>query len=127
VAGDPGSVSAAVRTSHGRLVAYLNATPHQGAERPRGFAAFRVRLLADDHDEAVHREAAAEGLPFLGGHGSCVIDAYVTRVRHHRYREIACLVVGAHASTVVVAAAVAASWNQFRPLLQQSIAAFTVS
>jgi hypothetical protein len=120
-------VSAAVRTRDGGVVAYLNATPEQGSERPRGFAAFRVHLLAEDHDEAVHEEASAEGLAFLGGRGSCVIDSYVTRIRHHRYREIACLVVGSQAGTVVVAAALTARWNRFRSLLQQAVAAFTVS
>ena len=127
VPGDPGSVSAAVRTGDGGFVAYLNATPQQGAERPHGFAAFRVHLLGEDHDEAVHEEAAAEGLTFGGGPGSCVIDSYVTRARHHRYREIACLVVGSQAGTVVVAAALTTRWNRFRPLLQQAVAAFTVS
>ncbi len=127
VSGDPGSVSAAVRSPTGVYVAYLNATPQQGAERPRGFAAFRVHLLGEDHDEAVHEEASAERVAFQGGRGSCVIDTYVTRVRHRRYREIACLVAGTHAGTVVVAAALTSRWNQFRPWLQQSIAAFTVS
>jgi hypothetical protein len=127
VTGDPGSVSAAVRSPAGLYLAYLNATPQQGAERPHGFAAFRVHLLGEDHDEAVHEEAAAEHVSFQGGRGSCVIDAYVTRMHHRHYREIACLVVGSHASTVVVAAALKSSWDQFRPLLQRSVAAFTVS
>lgn len=127
VTGDAGSVSAAVRSPAGVYVAYLNATPQQGAERPRRFAAFRLRLLGEDHDEALHEEAAAERVAFQGGRGSCVIDAYVTRVRHRRYREIACLVVGSHASTVVVAAALTSRWSQFRPVLQRSVAAFTVS
>jgi hypothetical protein len=127
VPGDPGSVSAAVRTGTGTYLAYLNATPRQGAERPRDFATFRVHLLGEDHDEAVHEEAAEEGLAFRGGRGSCVLDSYVTRVRHRHYREIACLVVGAHASTVVVAAALTTTWGQFRAVLQRSVAAFTVS
>jgi hypothetical protein len=127
VPGDPGSVSAAIRTRDGAYVAYLNVTPQQGDEKPHGFAAFRVHLLGEDHDEAVHEEAAAEDLHVRGGRGSCVIDNYVTRIGHHHYREIACIVAGAHGTSVMVAAATTASWSRLQTLLQRSVAGFTVS
>ena len=93
-AGDPGTASAAVRDATGRIDAYLNITPRQGDERLRGFAAFRVHRLADEHDQSVHLEAAARGSALQGGHRSCVLDDYVTRIGHHHYRELACFVVG---------------------------------
>jgi hypothetical protein len=126
VTGDPGSVSAAVR-SGGRFRAYLNVTPRQGDERAHGFAAFRAHLLGAEHDRSVHREAAAEGLAFRGGTGSCVLDDYVTRIGHHQYREVACLVTGPRGASVVVAAATTREWDRFRPLLRQAVASFTVS
>jgi hypothetical protein len=125
--GDPGSISAAVRSGDGQFRAYLNVTPRQGDERPHGFAAFRTHLLGGEHDRSVHREAAAEGLAFLGATGSCVLDDYVTRIGHHHYREVACLVTGPRAADVVVAAATTREWNRFRPLLRQAVASFAVS
>ena len=127
VGGDPGSVTAAVAAPPGPYVAYLNATPRQGAERPHGFAAFRVHLLSEDHDESVRLEAAGERLPFRGGAGSCVIDRYVTRVGHHHYREIACLVVdGRGAGAVVVAAARTSAWSQYAGQLMTAVSAFSI-
>ena len=125
--GDPGSISAAVRSGTGPLRVYLNVTPQQGDERARGFAAFRVRLLGSEHDRSVHQAAAAEGLRFRGGTGSCVVDDYVTRIGHNHYREIACFVTGAHGASVVVAAATTADWSHFRPVLRQAVNSFAVS
>lgn len=125
--GDAGTVSFAVRTSTGAVRAYLNVTPRQGNERLRGFAAFRVHLLGRDDDQTVHEEAAAEGLMFQGGRGSCVVDNYVTKVGHHRYREIACLVMGQRGAAVVVASATAADWSHFEPQLRRAVASFTIS
>ncbi len=125
--GDPGSATAGLRDAHGLYRAYLNTTPRQGAEQPRGFAAFRVQLLGEDDDEAVHEEARAEHLAFPGGQGSCVIDRYVTRVGHHRYREIACLVVSAAGhGAVVVAAAALPDWSRYRSILRTAVASFSV-
>jgi hypothetical protein len=128
VGADPGSVSAAVEVSPGPYVAYLNATPREGPERLHGFADFRVRLLSDDHDESVRLEAAGERLAFQGGTGSCVIDRYVTRVGHHEYREIACLVVDAHgAGDVVVATALTSRWTRYERQLMTAVRAFSIS
>jgi hypothetical protein len=125
LAGDAGTVSAAVRDTHGKFLAYVNATPRQGDERLKGFGAFRVGLLRHE-DPTVIEDAAREGLAFRGGQGSCVIDHYVTRIDHNRYREVACLAQGRHDSAVVVAAATEATWRQFEPVLRQVIASFTV-
>ena len=65
-------------------------------------------------------------LPFRGGRGSCVIDDYVTRVRGHHFREIACFVQGANASSVVVVAAPIALWSRNGPWLERVIAAYEV-
>jgi hypothetical protein len=125
LAGDAGTVSAAVRDAQGKFLAYVNATPRQGDERLKGFGRFRVGLLRHE-DPTVIEEAATEGLAFRGGRGSCVIDHYVTRINHNRYREVACLVQGPHGSAVVVAAATEATWRQFEPGLRQVIASFAV-
>jgi hypothetical protein len=127
-AGDRGTASAAVRDATGRIHAYLNVTPRQGDERLRGFAAFRVDRLAGEHDQSVHLEAAAEGLALHGGHRSCVLDDYVTRIGHHHYRELACFVVGSRGgAAVVVAAATIADWGHFESQLQRAVASFAVS
>ncbi len=120
IRGDAGTVSFAQRAGTGAVRAYLNVTPRQGKERLHAFAAFRVRLLAADDARAVHKVAAAEGLAFQGGQGSCVIDDYVTRVGRHQYREIACLVTG-HRS------ARRADWSHFESELRQAIASFAIS
>ena len=70
--------------------------------------------------------AAAEGVRFRGGTGSCIIDTYVTRIGGHHYEEIACLVQGQASASVIVAAAPAAMWAQERPLLLRAVAAYLV-
>ncbi|HEV2309341.1 MAG TPA: hypothetical protein VGU73_02365 [Acidimicrobiia bacterium] len=128
IGGDAGSVSAAVTAPPGPYIAYLNATRREGAERLHGFAAFRIGLLGEEHDGSVRLEAAGEQLAFRGATGSCVIDRYVTRVGHHHYREIACLVVGAHGgAAVVVAAALTSAWAQYDQQLMTAVRAFSVS
>src|SRR5579862_6702267 len=42
---DSDAVSAARVSPRGTVQLYLNATPRQGGEQPRGWAAFRLRLL----------------------------------------------------------------------------------
>jgi hypothetical protein len=105
---------------------YLNATPRQGAERLQQWAAFRLRLLGADDAASAHQVAAAEGVKFRGGTGSCVIDTYVTRIGGHRYQEIACLVQGHASASVIVAAASAAMWATESPLLLRAVAAYLV-
>ena len=127
-AGDRGTASTAVRDRAGGIRAYLNVTPRQGDERARGFAKFRVHLLAGDHDQSVHLEAAAEGLMFRGGRGSCVLDDYVTRIERHHYRELTCFVVGRRrGGAVIVAAALTSDWRRFEKQLRRAVASFALS
>jgi hypothetical protein len=126
IAGDRGTVSAALRSPAGAYLLYLNSTPRQGGENLRNWAGFRLRLLASDDASSDHEDDAATGLKFRGGTGSCMIDDYVTRIGAHHYREIACLVQGRIAASVVVAAAPAARWASARPLLEQAVAAYSV-
>jgi hypothetical protein len=57
---------------------------------------------------------------------SCVIDDYVTRVDHHRFREVACFVVEGSSSSVIVAAAPsgdpAHAWRQ----MERAVATYPV-
>ena len=126
LAGDTDAVSAARLSPDGRFQLYLNATPRQGSERLRGWAAFRLRLLRSDDAASAHQDAAARGVRFRGGTGSCVIDDYVTRIGAHHFEEIACLVQGRNGASVIVAAAPAAMWAQARPLLFRAVAAYLV-
>ncbi len=126
VAGDKDAVSAARLSPAGAFQLYLNATPRQGAERLRNWAAFRLRLLRSDDAVSAREVAAAQGVRFRGGTGSCVIDGYVTRIGAHQYNEIACLVQGRTSVSVIVAAAPAATWTRARPLLFRAVAAYLV-
>ncbi|MGH3198507.1 MAG: hypothetical protein ACRDNT_21910 [Streptosporangiaceae bacterium] len=126
VAGDKDAVSAARRDPAGAYLLYLNATPRQGAESLRGWAAFRLGLLRSDDAASARQDAAATGVSFRGGTGSCVLDDYITKTGVHHYREIACLVQGRTGASVIVAAAPAAQWAQAGPLLEQAVAAYQV-
>jgi hypothetical protein len=126
VAGDTDAVSAARLSPGGAFQLYLNATPRQGAERLQDWAAFRLRLLRSDDAASADEVGAAEGVKFRGDTGSCVIDAYVTRIGAHHYQEIACLVQGRTSASVIVAAAPSAMWAQARPLLFRAVGAYRV-
>src|SRR5436190_1174388 len=75
---------------------------------------------------SAHQVAAAAGVKFRGGTGSCLIDDYVTRIGAHHYQEIACLVQGRTSASVIVAAAPAAMWAQARPLLLRAVASYLI-
>ena len=126
LAGDKDAVSAAQLSPGGAFQLYLNATPRQGSEQLAHWAAFRLHLLRSDDAASAHQIAAAGGIRFRGGTGSCVIDAYVTRIGAHHYQEIACLVQGRTSASVIVAAAPSATWAQARPLLFRAVAAYLV-
>jgi hypothetical protein len=126
LAGDTDAVSAARLSPGGAFQLYLNATPKQGTERLRHWAASRLRLLRSDDAASARQDAAAEGIRFRGGTGSCVIDDYLTRIGAHHYQEIACLVQGRTSASVIVAAAPAATWARARPLLFRAVAAYLV-
>jgi hypothetical protein len=126
IAGDKVAVSAAQLGPGGAFQLYLNATPRQGAEHLQNWAAFRLNLLRSDTAASARQVAAAQGITFRGGTGSCVIDTYLTRIGAHHFQEIACLVQGHTSASVIVAAAPAASWTQARPLLYRAVSAYRV-
>jgi len=126
LAGDTDAVSVARLGPGGVFQLYLNATPRQGSERLQGWAAFRLRLLRSDDATSARQDAAAEGVQFRGGTGSCVIDDYITRIGGHHYEEVACLVQGRTSASVIVGAAAAARWVRARPLLFRAVAAYLV-
>ena len=124
ITSDPGTVTAAVRAGNKRIQGYLNATPQQGPETLSNWGTFRLDHNREEGDVDVTPIASATNLRFRGGaHGSCVIDGY-TSSSGHRYREIACIVAGKSATTVVVGAAPPSAWQQQAPALERSISAF---
>jgi len=124
VKGDRGTASAALLGSHGRYLGYLNVTPRQGPESLSDWTRFRPAHNVDEGDRAVHVMASAAGLRFRTGRGSCVQDSYATETGAH-YVEIACLVAGSHASTVIVGAAPPSAWASSGPLIERAISAVT--
>ena len=126
VHGDTGSVSAARFGPDGSYLLYLNATPREGAESLRNWPQFRLHLLRSDDASSAHEIAAAAGIRFRGGAGSCVLDTYVSKIGAHHYDELACFVQGKSSASVVVAAAPVARWAVSAPLLGRAIAAYQV-
>jgi hypothetical protein len=120
---DPGTFSAALLGPHQRIRGYLNATPQSGAETLANWASFRPAHNHEEGDRDVVRDASATALRFRSGTGSCVIDHYATASA--RYKEIACVVRGTRATTVVVAAARPADWQRLAPQLQRAVASFS--
>ncbi len=123
VKADSGAASAARFDTHGHYLGYLNVTPQQGDETLANWDRFRVQHNADEGDRQVKTIAAGTGLRFLTGTGSCVKDTYVT-ITHARYVEIACLVAGHRATSVIVGAAPPSAWAQTGPLIERAISAF---
>jgi hypothetical protein len=124
VEGDKGTVSFALSDAGGRTLGYLNVTPRQGAERLRGWAAFRLGRNREEGDRNVRGLAAREGMSFAGGRGSCLVDDYGSRVGANRYREIACIVRGRRSESVLIAAALRPDWPSVEPLLAQAVGSF---
>ena len=120
---DPGTASAALLGPHGRIRGYLNATPQSGTETLANWSRFRPAHNHEEGDRRIVTEASATRLRFRAGTGSCVVDRYATASA--RYREIACLVHGSRATTVVVAAAQPQDWSRLAPALRHSIASFS--
>jgi hypothetical protein len=126
VSGDKDAVTVARLSPAGTYLLYLNATPRQGTENSQNWAAARLAHLHADETASARQDAAASGIAFLGGTGSCVLDEYVTEIGAHHYKEIACLVQGRSGASVIVAAAPAAQWTQAAPVLEQAVAAYRV-
>ena len=119
---DPGTASAALLASDGRIEGYLNATPKQGAETLANWSRFRPAHNLGEGDRSVRLISASGNLTFRSGRGSCVIDVYTTS--KSTYREIACIVSGRGSSAVVVAAAPSAVWDRQAPTLQRAVSSF---
>ncbi len=120
---DPGTVSAALTDEHTDLVEeYLNATPQQGDESLKNWSTFRPDHNKEEGDSHIQVLAAARGLRFRDGQGSCVIDRYATP--RTSYQEIACLVRGPRGGNVIVAAALADRWARDAPILERAVSAF---
>ena len=119
----PETRTAATRTNVGRIAGYLNATPQQGDETLANWGTFRVNHNKDEGDTNVKLVAAADNVMFRGGHGSCVIDDYRSS-SGHQYREIACIVAGTNATTVIVGAAPPQDWHSQSPAIERAISAF---
>jgi hypothetical protein len=117
---DRGTATAAKLTAGGGFLGYLNVTPRQGGETLANWSSFRVEHNAEEGDRGVKRLAAAGGVHFLNGHGSCVKDAYTTKTGAH-YVELACLVAGTHATTVIVGAAPPAAWSSLGGTIERAI------
>jgi hypothetical protein len=119
---DTGTATAVLRAADGAYLGYVNLTPRQGDETLTGWATFRIEHNSEEGDRKVTRLATAQGLRFLTGHGACVKDAYTTKIGA-RYIEIACLVAGRRAETVIVAAAPPKAWSSESGTLEREIEA----
>jgi len=124
VEGDRGSATAVLPEAGGHDLGYLNLTPRQPPETLSDWTAFRPHHNLEEGERQVVTEAAAGSLRFRTGRGACVQDSYTTSTGR-RYVEIACLVEGAHASSVIVGAALAGSWARERATIERAIDALT--
>ena len=113
----------AARTRGGEILGYLNITPQQGEETLAGWASFRPAHNREEGDTNLVPLASATGLRFRNGRGSCVKDRYRTESDHH-YVEIACIVRGPAATTVIVGAAPPELWSRFSPAIETAISSF---
>jgi len=119
---DRGTVSAALLDAHGRFLAYLNLTPRQGRETLANWPAFRVAHNREEGEAHVVTQGAARGLRFRDGRGTCVRDAYATS-SGAAFVELACLVAGARAQSVIVAAAPPGQWEREGATLRRAVGA----
>jgi hypothetical protein len=126
VRADAGALSAARISSSGQYLLYLNVTPREGAESLRNWVEFRLDHQREEETPAVRELAAQTEVRFLGGTGTCVTDAYVTKVDAHHFTEIACFVRGRTSATVIVAAAPTAGWAGAAPVLRRAVAGYVV-
>lgn len=104
----------------------LNVTPRQGKESLANWVQFRLDHQREEETPAVRELAAQAGVKFIGGMGTCVTDAYVTKVHSHHFTEIACFVRGRTSQTVLVAAAPTANWASAAPVLRRAVAGYVV-
>jgi hypothetical protein len=123
IPGDRGTASAALRV-HGRIVGYLNATPQGGTETLANWLSFRPDHNREEGDLDVTPLAGSRGLQLRTGRASCLVDSYATESGAH-YRELACIVAGRKATTVIVGSAVPERWTDLAPVLRRAASSFT--
>jgi hypothetical protein len=123
VAGDAGTATAVLQNAKHEFLGYLNLTPRQAHESLITWASFRIRHNTLEGERSVTELGAATGLRFRAGHGSCVRDAYTTATGN-RYTELACLVQGSSAASVIVGAAPTRRWASISPKIERAISAF---
>jgi hypothetical protein len=111
VHGDLGTASAAQLAASGSYQLYINATPKQGSETLSDWPDFRLEHLKEDDASAARLIAESHGVRFLGGTGTCVVDAYVTKIK---------------SSSVIIAAAPTANWASASAVLMRAVAAYQV-
>ncbi len=124
VAGDPGTLSAALLGPDGAYLGYLNATPLQGGERLQGWPGFRLEHLRDDDARSAREDAAAPLVRTGAALRSCVVDDYVTKVGGHHFHEVACLVMEHSAGSVIVAATPSGDPAHVWAVLERAVAAY---
>ena len=124
VAGDPGTLTAALFGPGGAYLGYLNATPRQGDERLQGWAEFRLEHLREDDARSAREDAAVKLVHSGNAVRSCIVDHYVTKVGSHHFHEVACLVEQRSASSVIVAATPSGDPAHVWAVLQRAVAAF---
>jgi hypothetical protein len=126
LSGDPGTVTAGEVTPSGRYLLYLSVTPRQGGETLDDWAGFRLDHQREEEIASVRELSDQTGVRFLGATGTCVTDAYVTKVGAHHLTEIACFVRGRASADIIVAAAPTANWAGAAGLLRRAIDGFVV-
>jgi hypothetical protein len=124
ISGDPGTATAVILDGHGDFSGYLNVTPRQGAESLSNWGSFRVTHNAKEGDRNITAVAVSPRLRFRTGRGRCVQDTYTTN-RGTRFIELACLVAGPRATSVIVGAAPPQMWGRTSSRLERAISAFT--
>jgi len=124
VTGDAGTATVGLQDADDDFLGYLNLTPRQGDETLGGWASFRVEHNRGEGDRDVRTLAAAGGLRFRTGRGTCIRDAYVTATGG-RFIEVACLVAGPNATSVIVGAAPPREWARMSPVIERAISAVT--
>jgi hypothetical protein len=125
IPGDAGTISVALRDRAGLYRGYLNVTPRQGSERLAGWAAFRTHRNTEDGDRGVRELSSSEHVAFMHARGSCVEDAYLSRVGAHPYRELACIVAGRRSTSVFVGATLVSDWGTLGPVVRRAAATLT--
>jgi hypothetical protein len=122
--GDPGTATAVLLNADRGFSGYLNVTPRQGRESLKDWGTFRVAHNADEGDRQIRNIAASRVLRFRTGPGRCVRDTYTTRAGA-QFVELACLVAGPSATSVIVGAAPPRMWGQMSSGIERAISAFT--